>query len=125
MPRILAYNLSAPKAELIRSLCVTHGIEFVTVQRGDQPRRIHEMLAARPADGAAVGETFDDEMLLFDGIGDDLLHVLLREIRRGGGVALKAVVTPFNRVWTSFQLRNELLREQQEMMKQLANGRGS
>ncbi len=125
MPRILAYNLSAPKAELIRSLCATHGIELVTVQRGDQSRRIHELLADRPADGAAAGGTFDDEMLLFDGIGDDLLHTLLSEIRRGGGVALKAVVTPFNRVWTSFQLRNELLREQQEMMKQLANGRGS
>ena len=87
---------------------------------------MHGRCIADILDGATgndgVGQKlFDDEMLLFDGIDDDLLHVLLREVRQAGGVELKAVVTPLNRLWTSLQLRNELLREQAEMLRAMAN----
>lgn len=124
MAKILAYNLSPAKERLVKSLCDAGGITLVIVPPACHGRSIHELLAGLPADTGDAAGTFDDEMLVFHEFGDDTLHPLLAKLRQGGGVALKAVTTPFNSLWTSLQLRNELLREQQEMMRQLAAQRG-
>lgn len=121
MGRIIAYNIRDEKADRVRCLCRKHSIPLLEASDAMHGRCIADILGGAIGNDGVGQKLFDDEMLLFDGIDDDLLHVLLREVRQAGGVELKAVVTPFNRLWTSLQLRNELLREQAEMSRAMAN----
>ena len=58
-------------------------------------------------------------MIVFKNFSDKVLEDFLRRYRQSGieKVALKAGLTPYNIVWNSFQLRDELMREHEEMSK--------
>lgn len=123
MPRVLAYNIRGVKADLIKMHCHEAGVEYFEVSPADYAKPIETLLDRLAAFADAVDDTFTDEMLLFYGVDDDVLHPLLAKIRQTGGVELKAVVTKFNRRWSSLQLRDELLRERDAMMKTLAGNK--
>ncbi len=117
MPRVLAYNLTGQKADLIRMHCFEAGIAFMQVPPQCYGMVIGDLLAHFPEFAGTNGSGFSDEMLLFDDVSDELLHPLLRKIRQAGGVELKAVVTEHNIKWTSCQLRDELARERNAFIK--------
>ena len=79
-----------------------------------------EDLLGRSEDKAPVEEEFSDPMLVFCNLPHEKLDHLLTAMGRAGlpRIALKAMLTPTNRTWTSQQLWTELRREHEAMQAQ-------
>lgn len=119
---VLVYNLEKEKGMQIRTLCEKQGIEV----REISPAQYLEPLGAlagiqevEPLGLSYNGPSFSDEMLIFGGFSNDSLTDFLKAYRQEGipAISLKATVTPYNIVWNSMQLRDELKREHDELMK--------
>ena len=79
-----------------------------------------EDLLGRSEEKAPVEEEFSDPMLVFCNLPHEKLDHLLTAMGRAGlpRIALKAMLTPTNRTWTSQQLWTELRREHEAMQAQ-------
>ena len=79
-----------------------------------------EDLLGRSEEKATVEEEFSDPMLVFCNLPHEKLDHLLTAMGRAGlpRIALKAMLTPTNRTWTSQQLWTELRREHEAMQAQ-------
>lgn len=119
---ILVYNLEKEKGLRIRTLCKRKGIEI----RAICPAQYLEPIGAlagiheiEPLDLPYGGPAFSDEMLIFSGFSNDSLSDFLKAYRQEGipAINLKATTTPYNLVWNSVQLHEELKREHEELTK--------
>ena len=79
-----------------------------------------EDLLGRSEEKSPVEEEFSDPMLVFCNLPHEKLDHLLTAMGRAGlpRIALKAMLTPTNRTWTSQQLWTELRREHEAMQAQ-------
>ena len=79
-----------------------------------------EDLLGRSEEESPVEEEFSDPMLVFCNLPHEKLDHLLTAMGRAGlpHIALKAMLTPTNRTWTSQQLWTELRREHEAMQAQ-------
>lgn len=75
---------------------------------------LSEYAEAAPLEGAP----FTQEMLIFHELTEPQLDAFLAEIRRAGGVRLKAVVTPTNAAWCISALYHELEAEHAAIQQQ-------
>ncbi len=118
LPVLYLYNLDNARGAKLRRMCLTLGIRTQPVPPQAHGLTLEELTAgaSAPADGRAG---FSDEMLLMQGFSSGQIDALLHLFRRAklAPVALKAVLTPTNRGWTSVQLHRELVKERQAMLE--------
>ena len=100
-------------------------MEVQSINRVDLPMvgRVNCLQQTAKAEKAPVEEAFSDPMLVFCNISNGKLDQLLTAMGRAGlpRIALKAMLTPTNRSWTSQQLWTELRREHEAMQAQPRN----
>lgn len=121
VPTVLFYQLNGTRGARIRTFCVSQRLRIRSVAPEEYGEPIAALAGLAPRSGEAAPETgFSDEMLVFCGLSDAQLNQFLGDFRRAGlaPVALKAVLTPDNALWSSVRLHGELALEREAMMRQ-------
>lgn len=123
MEEVLLYNLDNEKGKRIKELCALLKIRFKSVLRNDYLEPIGAIAGIKGVEHKNIpfdGQAFTDEMIVFKNFDDKTLEDFLRRYRQAGieKVNLKAGLTPYNITWNSLQLRDELMREHEELSKQ-------
>lgn len=107
---VLCCNLNGTKAAKIKMAAVKLGLRIHTVSPDEFTLPLGRLVGLPAyADAEPLeGEPFTQEMLIFHEFTEPQLDAFLAEIRRAGGVRLKAVVTPTNASWCISALYREL-----------------
>ena len=117
-PMLYLYNLDNPRGAKIRRVCLPLGVRTALVPPQAHVLTLEELTTGTqpPPDGAPG---FPDELLLLVGFTSAQMDALFQGFRRAriAPVALKAVLTPTNRSWTSVQLHRELLQEHEAVQQ--------
>ena len=114
----MLYNFTdKERTDKVKFIFVLMGIKIRSVSKEDYLQPIGALSGVtrmERTEEVYEGEGFEEEMLLLVNCPGPLLDRFLQGFRRNKipPVALKAVLTPTNRAWTSLQLREELAREQ-------------
>ncbi len=116
---VLMYNCSGEQWSKLRQIFLMLRVRIRPVE-ADQYGLTLEDLLGRSEEKAPVEEEFSDPMLVFCNLPHEKLDHLLTAMGRAGlpRIALKAMLTPTNRTWTSQQLWTELRREHEAMQAQ-------
>ena len=116
---VLMYNCSGEQWAKLRQIFLMLRVRIRPVE-ADQYGLTLEDLLGRSEEKAPVEEEFSDPMLVFCNLPHEKLDHLLTAMGRAGlpHIALKAMLTPTNRTWTSQQLWTELRREHEAMQAQ-------
>ena len=116
---VLMYNCSGEQWPMLRQIFLMLRLRIRPVE-ADQYGLTLEDLLGRSEEKAPVEEEFSDPMLVFCNLPHEKLDHLLTAMGRAGlpRIALKAMLTPTNRTWTSQQLWTELRREHEAMQAQ-------
>ena len=118
---ILMYNCSGPEFSRLRQIFAMLRLRMRPVG----PERYHLTLRELANGGGEASEQAEEPipeaMLVFCGLGDALLHQVLEVIRLAKlpPIPLKAVLTASNQEWTTWQLREELLKEREAIAAKL------
>ena len=117
---VLLYNLNNEKGRKIRFLLVRLGMRIRVVEKEDYGKPLGVLAGMKDVtlenENAPV-EDFDDEMMVLHRFTDKRLDALLQGMRKEGieRVDLKAVLTPTNCRWNSWQLFQEIQEEHRTM----------
>ena len=116
---VLMYNCEGEQWAKLRQIFLMLRVRIRVVEK-DQYGLSLEDLLARKEESAPVEEEFHDPMLVFCNLTRDKLDHVLNTMGRSGlpRIALKAMLTPTNRAWTSQQLWTELRREHEAIQAQ-------
>lgn len=116
---VLMYNCNGEQWSKLRQIFLMLRVRIRPVE-ADQYGLTLEDLLGRSEEKAPVEEEFSDPMLVFCNLPHEKLDHLLTAMGRAGlpRIALKAMLTPTNRTWTSQQLWTELRREHEAMQAQ-------
>ena len=116
---VLMYNCDDEQWARLRQIFLMLRVRIRPVE-ADQYGLTLEDLLGRSEEKAPVEEEFSDPMLVFCNLPHEKLDHLLTAMGRAGlpRIALKAMLTPTNRTWTSQQLWTELRREHEAMQAQ-------
>ena len=116
---VLMYNCDDEQWAKLRQIFLMLRVRIRPVE-ADQYGLTLEDLLGRSEEKAPVEEEFSDPMLVFCNLPHEKLDHLLTAMGRAGlpRIALKAMLTPTNRTWTSQQLWTELRREHEVMQAQ-------
>ena len=116
---VLMYNCNGEQWAKLRQIFLMLRVRIRPVE-ADQYGLTLEDLLGRSEEKAPVEEEFSDPMLVFCNLPHEKLDHLLTAMGRAGlpRIALKAMLTPTNRTWTSQQLWTELHREHEAMQAQ-------
>ena len=116
---VLMYNCSGEQWAKLRQIFLMLRVRIRPVE-ADQYGLTLEDLLGRSEEKSPVEEEFSDPMLVFCNLPHEKLDHLLTAMGRAGlpRIALKAMLTPTNRTWTSQQLWTELRQEQEAMQAQ-------
>ena len=116
---VLMYNCDDEQWATLRQIFLMLRVRIRPVE-ADQYGLTLEDLLGRSEEKAPVEEEFSDPMLVFCNLPHEKLDHLLTAMGRAGlpRIALKAMLTPTNRTWTSQQLWTELRREHEAMQAQ-------
>lgn len=117
---VLCCNLNGTKAAKIKMAAVKLGLCIHTVSPDEFTLPLGRLVGLPAyADAEPLeGESFTQEMLIFHNFTEPQLDAFLAEIRRAGGVRLKAVVTPTNASWCISALYHELEAEHAAIQQQ-------
>ena len=116
---VLMYNCNDEQWAKLRQIFLMLRVRIRPVE-ADQYGLTLEELLGRSEEKTPVEEEFSDPMLVFCNLPHEKLDHLLTAMGRAGlpRIALKAMLTPTNRTWTSQQLWTELRREHEAMQAQ-------
>ena len=116
---VLMYNCDGEQWAKLRQIFLMLRVRIRPVE-ADQYGLTLEDLLGRSEEKSPVEEEFSDPMLVFCNLPHEKLDHLLTAMGRAGlpRIALKAMLTPTNRTWTSQQLWTELRREHEVMQAQ-------
>ena len=116
---VLMYNCNDEQWAKLRQIFLMLRVRIRPVE-ADQYGLTLEDLLGRSEEKSPVEEEFSDPMLVFCNLPHEKLDHLLTGMGRAGlpRIALKAMLTPTNRTWTSQQLWTELRREHEAMQAQ-------
>ena len=116
---VLMYNCNDEQWAKLRQIFLMLRVRIRPVE-ADQYGLTLEELLGRSEEKAPVEEEFSDPMLVFCNLPHEKLDHLLTAMGRAGlpRIALKAMLTPTNRTWTSQQLWTELRQEHEAMQAQ-------
>ena len=129
--KILLFHVNILKQNQIAMLAREMGLELAAVapedygrvigvlagtikQNGPVKKTAGKMLTGNAsAERTSGNHDFSDEMMVFCGISSEQLDAFLLKYRQAGisPIALKAVLTPFNAMWTPGMLCAELKKE--------------
>lgn len=119
--KILVYMTDREKKEKILSLCreLKLGLDEISYAQINTPLVELVGLPRLPEEirGETAAPAFYNmpEMLVFYGMPEDEVDVFLKRYREAGiaPVSLKAVTTPYNLLWTPYELVKELEKERE------------
>ena len=116
---VLMYNCDDEQWAKLRQIFLMLRVRIRPVE-ADQYGLTLEDLLGRSEEKAPVEEEFSYPMLVFCNLPHEKLDHLLTAMGRAGlpRIALKAMLTPTNRTWTSQQLWTELRQEHEAMQAQ-------
>ena len=120
VPTVLLYNLENDKGRKIKALCLTLKLRARSVLPEDFGQPLDGVLGLAPrAETAETGKVFPDELLVMAGLSSHQMNQLLQGFRQKKipPVELKAVLTASNGGWNAYQLRDELKREHEAMLR--------
>ena len=117
---VLLYNLNNEKGRKIRFLLVRLGMRIRVVEKEDYGKPIGELAGMKGVtleDENAAVEDLQDEIIDLRGFTDKRLDTFLQGMRKEGigRVDLKAILTPTNCRWNSWQLYQEIQEEHRTM----------
>lgn len=117
---VLLYNLNNEKGRKIRFLLVRLGMRIRVIEKEDYGKPLGVLAGMKGVtleNEDAPVEDFDDEMMVLYRFSDKRLDVLLQGMRKEGigRVDLKAILTPTNCRWNSWQLFQEIQEEHRTM----------
>lgn len=111
-PIVLMYNLQNSKGAKIKMICHKMNIPFKSVEKSEYSLRICDLLESKSAENADNFSDFNDEMLLIANFSRQMLNDFLKRLSSAKApVALKAVLTEHNSLFTSSKLYNEISSE--------------
>ena len=112
-PVLLCYNLPNMKLSKLRVFCIQNKIRLLEVRREWFSQPIGELLIA--PQGEIAAPKFEEEMIVFAGFPAPLFNMTLNRMRSSAlpQVSLKAVLTDTNRLWSSGELYDELVKERE------------
>lgn len=116
---LLCYNLSPVKAPKLKAACIKAGIRIREIAPEQFTLPLGRILGHDEfADAEPTQESvFQDELVVFYQFTNQQLDRLLADIRKAGGIRLKAVVTPTNISWNACALVRELIAEREALAK--------
>ena len=133
---VLLYNLDNEKGKKIKSLLVMSGVRTKVILPDMYDKKIGVLAGIVKEEDITEDEKclnndlkgglelnavkpITEEMLVISGFSDAKLNEFLYAMRKKGieRVDLKAVITPSNYLWNSYELYSEILNEH-ELMKQ-------
>ena len=116
---VLMYNCNDEQWAKLRQIFLMLRVRIRPVEAAQYGLTLEDLLG-RSEETAPVEEKFSDPMLVFCNLPHEKLDHLLTAMGRAGlpRIALKAMLTPTNRTWTSQQLWTELRREHEAMQAQ-------
>ena len=128
---ILLYNIKGqPYTPQLKTILLKMGIRIKVIAPEDYSKKIGEILgldtnpSAQPP-AVAPSQSIDDEMMVMYNFIEPRLNLLLAELRKANiKIPLKAVVTPHNSNWTSYELHAELS-EEREAFKNMEQNKTS
>ena len=117
---VLLYNLNNEKGRKIRFLLVRLGMLTRVIEKEDYGKPLGVLAGMKDVtleNEDAPVEDFDDEMMVLYRFSDKRLDAFLQGMRKEGieRVDLKAVLTPTNCRWNSWQLFQEIQEEHRTM----------
>ncbi len=115
---VLLYNIKGQSyTPKLKTIMLKMGIRAKVVNIEDYNRTIGELIGipANPSGNPPVvspSSTIDEEMIVMHNFTESRLNQFLGEIRKAEiRIPLKAIVTPHNSNWTSYELHAELAQE--------------
>lgn len=125
---VLLYNINGEKAKNIKRVLLLLGLRGKSVTEDLYGEKIgilagmltkeeiqNEESTVDPKEIGNVQENvpFTEEMLVMCGFSDEKVDKFLMEMRKKkvGKINLKAVLTPYNALWNSYELYHELKKE--------------
>ena len=121
---VLLYNVKGqPYTPQLKTILLKLGIRIKAVLPEDYGKKIGELLGitlnpSAQAPAVSPSNLIDDEMLVMFNFTESRLNQFLGELRRAGiTIPLKAIVTPHNSSWTSYELHAELSQERETFQK--------
>ena len=117
---VLLYNVSDEKSRKLRMLMVRMGMRFRVVDPSDYDKPVGVLAGIKDAtleNPEAEVQVFEDEMMVMRGFSSSRLDAFLQGMRKAGieRIDYKAIVTPTNMCWNSWQLYLEIKQEHEEM----------
>ena len=117
---VLLYNIPDEKSRKLRMLMVRMGMRFKIVEPSDYGQPVGLLAGIKEAaleNPEAEVKTFQDEMMIMRGFTSSRLDLFLQNMRKAGieKIDYKAIVTPTNMRWNSWQLYLEIKQEHEEM----------
>ncbi len=117
---VLLYNLNNEKGRKIRFLLVRLGMRIRVIEKEDYGKPLGVLAGMKDVmleNEDAPVEDFDEEMMVLYRFSDKRLDAFLQGMRKEGieRVDLKAVLTPTNCRWNSWQLFQEIQEEHRTM----------
>ena len=117
---VLLYNIPDEKSRKLRMLMVRMGMRFRIVEPSDYGQPVGLLAGIKEAaleNPEAEVKTFQDEMMIMRGFTSSRLDLFLQNMRKAGieKIDYKAIVTPTNMRWNSWQLYLEIKQEHEEM----------
>ena len=122
---VLVYNMNNDKGRKLRFLLVKLGIKIKVVSPDEYGMPIGILAGMKDVeleDPNAEVKDFQEEMIVMKGFSNHRLDDLLKGMRKDkiDRIACKAILTPTNCRWNSWQLYQELRKEHEAMNGQNA-----
>ncbi len=117
-PVLILFNFSPARAAAVASCAGDCGFEVRIAANSEHRAPLASISGPPPAD-ALTQPAFTDEMLVFAASGKEKVFAFLERMKERGvaPVALKAVLTPVNILWTPEELHRELKKEHQALSR--------
>lgn len=117
---VLLYNIGEEKGRQLRMLMIRMGMRVRMVEKIDYVKPIGTLAGIKDVTlEHPEGEVcdFQDEMMVMRGFSSSRLDLFLRNMRKAGitPIDYKAIVTPTNSRWNSWELYQEIKKEHEEM----------
>ena len=117
---VLLYNMDNEKSRKLKMLMIRMGMRIRMVDKEDYGSPVGLLAGLKEItleDPHAEVMDFNDEMMILRGFTNVRLDLFLQAMRKEGigRINYKAILTPTNARWNSWQLYQELKQEHEEM----------
>lgn len=114
---VLLYNLDNEKGKAIKKLCIKNGIKIKIVEKELYTKTIGSLAKIKGFEDKTILDDSDiditEEMMIMKGFSSNDIDMFLKGFHKDKiqKIELKAIITPSNSDWNSYQLYKELKKE--------------